>query len=467
MLLRSLLFLFCSGTVAASPLTESDLATARALRDGALKGTSAYAITQSLTSEIGHRMAGSENDAKGVAWAIAKFKELGYTKVYTQPVSFPVWERGFESAEILGASPQSLHIAALGGTIGTPDGGISGEVVHFDDLAALQAAKPDSLDGKIAYVGYRMQRAKDGSGYGSAVMARVAGASTAARAGAIAVLIRSIGTDQASNTPHTGVMHYDDKVKPIPAAALANADADALEQALATGEAVSVKLVLGSRTLKDEYTSANVIAEITGSEFPDEVVAIGGHLDSWDLGTGAIDDAAGIAITMAAGAMIGQLPSPPKRTIRVIAFANEEQGVFGGKEYGRTHADQVAQHIIGGESDFGSGKIWRFSTRVVDSAMPVIDQMYSVLEPMGIERGSNQGSGGADFSAMAALGMPVLGMEQDGSDYFDYHHTAADTLDKVDAHDLDFNVAAYASMVYLAAQAGTVFGPLPVTTKTP
>jgi carboxypeptidase Q len=467
MLSRVLILMLWAGSAAASPLTESDLATARDLRDNALKGSGAYAIVESLTTEVGHRMAGSENDAKGVAWAIAKFQALGYTRVYTQPVRFPVWERGFESAGILSPRPQPLNIAALGGSIGTPADGVSGEIVRFDDAAALQNAATGSLNGKIAYIAYQMQRAKDGSGYGAAVIARVSGAVFAARAGAVAVLIRSVGTDQASITPHTGVMRYDNMLTRIPAAALANADADALEQALASGEAVTVKLVLGSRNRKGEYTSANVIGEIPGSEFADEVVAIGGHLDSWDLGTGAIDDGAGVAITMAAGAMIGKLAQAPKRTIRVIAFANEEQGVFGGKEYAKVHADQLQQHIIGGESDFGAGKIWKFSSRVIESSLPLIDQMYSVLQPMGIERGDNAGSGGADFSAMRDLGMPIMDLKQDGSNYFDYHHTAADTLDKVDAANLDFNVAAYAAIAYLAAQAGPVFGPVPVEKPAP
>jgi Zn-dependent M28 family amino/carboxypeptidase len=257
-------------------------------------------------------------------------------------------------------------------------------------------------------------------------------------------------------------MRYDNMLTRIPAAALASADADGLEAALESGKPVVVKLELGSRQRQGEYTSANVIGEIPGSEFPDQVVAIGGHLDSWDLGTGAIDNGAGVAITMTAGAMIGRLATPPKRTIRVIAFANEEQGVYGGKHYGLTHKDQLAQHVLGAESDFGGGRIWRLSSRVAESALPVIDQIHSVLAPLGIERGDNQASGGADFSTMRDFGMPILGLNQDGTNYFDYHHTAADTLDKIDAAELDQNVAAYAAMAWLAAQAGPVFGPLPV-----
>ena len=457
-MLRLTLALLCSSSLSAASLSDDDLATAATLRDRALEGTPAYAIVESLVNEVGHRMAGSDHDAKGVAWAVAKFKALGYPKVYTQPVSFPVWDRGFESAAIVSPQAQSLSIAALGGSIGTPEGGIRAEVVRFADAAALQAAEPGSVAGKIAYIANRMTRAKDGSGYGPAVIARVQGAVFAARAGAAAVLIRSIGTDSA-NTPHTGVMRYDNMLTRIPAAALGNIDADLLEQQLDRGP-VEVKLELGSRTRTGDYTSANVIGEIPGSEFPEEVVAIGGHLDSWDLGQGAIDNGAGVAITMAAGAQILALEQKPRRTIRVIAFANEEQGVYGGKQYAKDHADAVAQHVFGAESDFGGGRIYQLSSRVREEALPLVEQIHAVLKPLGIERGDNQAGGGADFSAMRDLGMPILGLNQDGSSYFDYHHTAADTLDKLNAADLDFNVAVYAVSAWLGAQAGPVFGPI-------
>lgn len=458
-MLRIALALLCCTRAIAAPLSEEDLATAAQLRESALQGTPAYSIVESLVTEVGHRMAGSANDAKGVAWAVAKFKELGYPKVYTQPVSFPVWDRGFESAAIVTPQAQSLSIAALGGSIGTPKGGLRAEVVRFADAAALQAAEPGSLKGKIAYVANRMTRAKDGSGYGPAVIARVQGAVFAARAGAAAVLIRSIGTDSA-NTPHTGMMRYDSLLTRIPAAALGNIDADVLEQQLDQGTVI-VKLEMGSRTRTGDHISANVIGEIPGAELPDEVVAIGGHLDSWDLGQGAIDNGAGVAITMAAGVQIMALAQKPRRTIRVIAFANEEQGVYGGKQYAKDHADAVAQHVFGAESDFGGGRIYQLSSRVRADALPVVDQIYSVLKPMGLERGNNEAGGGADFSAMRDLGMPILGLNQDGSSYFDYHHTAADTLDKLNAADLDFNVAVYATVAWLGAQAGPVFGPIP------
>lgn len=446
----------------AAPLQDEDLAVAASLRDQALKGTAAYDFVDDLTREVGHRMAGTPNDAKGVAWTVARFKQLGFDRVYTMPVSFPVWDRGFESASIVSPEPQSLTATALGGSIGTPAGGISAEVVMFKDAAALQAAAPGSLQGKIAYVANRMERAKDGSGYGVAVIARVAGAVYAARAGAAAVLIRSVGTDSDSRSPHTGTMRYDNMLTRIPAAALGQVDADQLEAQLARGEAVTVKLELGSRVRNGTYTSANVIGEVLGREKPEEMVLIGGHLDSWDLGTGAIDNASGVAITATAAALIAALPERPRRSIRVVAFANEEQGIHGGRRYAREHADQVALHIGGAESDFGAGRIWRFSSRVKPEALPVVEQIHAVLAPLGIERGNNEAGGGADLSAMRDLGMPIFALGQDGTNYFDIHHTAKDTIAVVKAEDLDQNVAAYAALAYLLAQAGPIFGPLPV-----
>ena len=461
---RATLLLLAMGSARADTLTERDLTTAVLLRDSAMKSSDAYPIVESLVNSVGHRMAGTPNDAKGRAWAIAKFKTLGFDRVYTQAVRFPVWERGFENAAIVKPKAQALTITALGGSIGTAKGGVRGKVVSFADTAELEKAAAGSLKGKIAYVANRMLRAKDGSGYGVAVIARVQGASFAARAGAKAVLIRSIGTDENTKTPHAGNMRYDNTLTRIPAAALASADADALEALLALGKTVEVRIELSSRVRKDEYVSANVIGEIVGSEHPEEVVAIGGHLDSWDLGVGAIDNGAGVAITMAAGALIGKLKDPPKRTIRVIAFANEEQGVFGGKEYARLAIDegQIPVHIIAAESDFGAGRIYRLNSRVKAGAIALIDEMYAILEPLGIERGDNIATGGADFSALRDRGVPLLGLSQDGTHYFDYHHTAADTLDKIQPADLDFNVGVYAAMAYLAAQAGPVFGPVPV-----
>ncbi len=449
--------------VHAGPLLDPErVAIAERLREQALAGSGAYAIVEDLTTRIGPRMAGTAGDARAVEWAVARFRELGYDKVWTEPVTFPVWDRGIEVARAVEPYAYSFAIAALGGSVGTPEGGLTAEVVMLPDYQALLAATAEQVEGKIVYIANRMRRAKDGSGYGEAVVARARGASRAAALGARALLIRSIGTDVNSRTPHTGMLVYDIAFRKIPAAALSNADANLLEGMLAEGKPVKIELHLGAAE-RGEYTSRNVIAEVTGREETGNVVLIGGHLDSWDLGTGAIDDGAGVAITMAAGKLIADLPREqrPRHTIREVARANEEQRVWGGNAYGEAHRDEVGNHLIGFESDFGAGRIWHFDTRVPEAALPMMDAIAEVLAPLGIERGGNQAFGGADVSAMRQLGMPVAGLVQDGTKYFDYHHTAADTLDKIDAADLDQNVAAYVVLSYLVAEHGMPGHPAP------
>jgi len=315
------------------------------LSANALKSDKAYALLESLTTEVGPRMAGTPGDALGVAWAVKAFKALGYDKTYTEAVTYPVWERGIETGAVLSPFPQKLQLTALGGSIGTGKKGVQGDVVEFTDYAELQAAPESAVNGKIAYISNRMTRSRDGSGYGKAVIARSAGASAAAKKGAIALLIRSIGTDSTSRSPHTGIMRYDNTPTRIPAAALSNIDADLLSNMLKRGQPVRIQLRLDARIRKADYTGANVIGEMTGALKPDEIVVIGAHLDSWDLGTGALDDGAGVVITMAAGALIKQdaiaSKNPLKRTLRVIAFANEEQGLYGG------NANQSEARIFG------------------------------------------------------------------------------------------------------------------------
>ena len=252
-------------------------------------------------------------------------------------------------------------------------------------------------------------------------------------------------------------MSYSLDVRRIPAAALSNPDADLLVNMVNRGKPVEVALTLTSRWDGD-YTSHNVIGDIVGSEKPEEYVIIGGHLDSWDLGTGAIDDGAGCAITMAAASIIGSLDQAPKRTIRVILYANEEQGLYGARAYQQAHLTEMDRHIIGAESDFGAGPIYQFSSRVKPSALALVDQMSQVLAPLGIARGNNNAGGGPDLVPMRRAGMAVATLHQDGTDYFDYHHTANDTLDKVNPEHLAQNVAAYTVFAYLSAQAPGDFG---------
>jgi len=435
--------------------------TAEQLRDQALHDDTAYQVTASLTTEVGARLASSEADRRAVDWAVAKFKELGYDKVYTEPVTYPLWVRRSEHAAIVAPFPQPLVLTALGYSAGTPKGGLTAEVVKFDTLDALKAADPASIKGKIVYVGYRMERAKDGHGYGMGSAVRTTGAVIAQAKGAAGYLLRSAGTDAQQRAAHTGVTGFRDPAQAIPAAALTNPDADQLERVLAYGKPVTLKLDLDCGVV-GEYTGANVIGEITGRKHPDQVVAIGGHLDSWDLGTGAIDDGAGVAIAMAAGKLIRDLPQRPDRTIRVIAFANEEMGLWGGRAYAEKHAGDVAKFQLGTESDFGAGPIWRMSASVKPEARDAIGQIAKVLEPVGVAYDATRpGGGGSDLSQMHAKGMAALSLTQDGTKYFDWHHTPNDTLDKIDPKELAQNVAVYAAFSYMAAQAHGDFGSAP------
>jgi hypothetical protein len=441
-------------------LSPRSLTTAKILAQPSEHAGEAYAIVESLTTEVGPRMAGSPAFDRAVAWAQAKFKALGYDRVYLEPVSFPVWERRHESAEVLSPFPQRLLLTALGGSVGTGGKPLEAEVVEFASLDALKAAPDGSLAGKIAYVSNRMERFKDGHGYGPAVKAR-SGASDAAAKGAIGYLIRSIGTDH-DRLPHTGNQKYaEGGGSKIPAAALSNPDADLLSNMLRRGQPVRVRLDLDVGPTGTTQTSYNVIGEIAGrGKLAKEVVVIGGHLDSWDLGTGAIDDGAGVAITMAAGARIGRLSRAPMRTVRVIAFCNEEQGLFGGKAYADAHQAELDLQQLGAESDFGAGRIYGFRAGVAPEAQPVIEQIAALLAPLGITM-QDKGGPGPDIGPFAKLGMPWAQLHQDGSDYFDYHHTANDTLDKIDSAAMDQQVAAYAVLAYTAAESQVDFGRSP------
>ena len=419
------------------------------LREQALKSNLAFDILESLTTEVGPRMAGTPQDALAVKWGVAKFKELGFDKVWTEPVEFDTWVRGVESAETTAPYAQPLKITALGFSIGTPDKGIEAEIIQFDSIEALMEAPKGIADGKIVFISRKMERYRDGKGYGPVVKARGIGAIEAAKKGAVAVLIRSVGTD-SHRLPHTGMMRYQDGIEKIPAAALSNPDADLLERMLSRKMPVMLKLRIGSHA-GPKYTSHNVIGEMLGSELPEEKIIIGGHLDSWDLGTGAVDDGAGVAITMAAAKLIGDSKVRPKRTVRVVLWSNEEQGLMGAKAYAKRHKADLDNHVTGAESDFGAGKIYAFASNVAEESLDIVEQMKPLMLPLGIEYANNQAGPGPDLIPMYQLGMSVFSLRQDGTDYFDLHHTADDTLDKVKPENLSQNVAAYVVFAYVAA----------------
>jgi Zn-dependent M28 family amino/carboxypeptidase len=351
-------------------------------------------------------------------------------------------------------------LAALGNSPGTPADGLQAEVVAFDSFEALQAADDASVRGRIVFVNARMQAHRDGHDYGIGSRVRSRGPSLAAQKGAAAFLLRSAGTDH-NRLPHTGVTAFAEGVTPIPAAALAVPDAEQLARVLARGKPVTVRLMLDCG-MDGEYTGANVIAEFTGRSRPKEYFVMGGHLDSWDVGTGAVDDAAGIGIATGAAKLIAALPERPARSIRVVAFANEESGLYGGKAMAAKYAKDIGNAVLGAESDAGADRIWKITASVKPEAREVIDRIARVVAPLGVEYdASAPGNGGSDLSEMHRVGMAGLSLHQDATRYFDWHHTENDTLDKVDPAQLRQNVAVYVVAAYLAAQADGDFGSAP------
>jgi len=450
------LLLAGAGAVA-QPFSQADLAVARELRQAALQSDAGYAITADLTTRIGHRLAGSENDARAVAWAVETLEAIGFDRVWTEPATYPSWDREHERVAIVAPVAQQLVTLAIGFSPATPAGGITAEVVMFDDLAALEAAPDEAVAGRIVFIRKRMERARDGSGYGPAVAARSRGSLVAADEGAAALIIRSIGTS-TNRFAHTGTMRFDTGSRRIPTAAISNPDADQLERLIALGDPVRLNVDIGAQ-INTAHTGHNVLSEITGSELPNEVVALGAHLDSWDVGTGAIDDGAGVGIVTGAARLILEHAARPKRSIRVILFAAEEIGLWGGRAWAEAHADEIGNYQLAAESDFGAGPIYRMDAHVVEAAWPWITAIGAELEPLGIELGQRAPvSGGPDFSPAARYGLAAAALRQDGTRYFDYHHTENDTLDKIDPAELRQNVAAYVVLAWLAAQAEADFG---------
>ncbi|MDA8961744.1 M20/M25/M40 family metallo-hydrolase [Congregibacter sp.] len=437
-------------------LSKGSVAHAKELRDAAMAGSMAYSIVESLTTEVGPRLAGTDAEARGRDWAVAKLKALGFDGVRVEPFTMQAWARGSESAELVSPYPQPLSLTTLGGSVATPEAGVEADIVVFQTLTELEAVKPGSLAGKIAFVSHAMEKTQNGSSYGFHGRLRRSGASIAASKGAIAILIRSIGTD-SHRMPHTGSMRYDAAIDKIPAAALSNPDADQLERIHARGETMRVRLNLQPRSL-GEVESGNVIVDIRGTESPDEVVIIGGHLDSWDLGTGAIDDGAGVAIATAAAKLILDSGKRPKRSIRLILWGAEEAGLLGGYAYLERHKKDLDKQIVGSESDFGAGRIWQLTSQVSPEAQPLVNKIAELLVPIGVAPGSSDAPGaGPDLTPLVKAGMPSLRLHQNGTDYFDLHHTADDTLDKINPHDLDQNVAAFAVFAWLAADSDLRF----------
>ena len=434
---------------------------AEAVRDRALTDPTAYDYVESLSVEVGPRLAGSEAAARARDWAVAKLTSLGFAKVHVEPFPITAWLRGPESAEIVSPRPQKLAIIGLGGSVPTPPDGVEGEVALFHTYADLLAAPPGSLTGKIVVVTQPMPRATEGTGYGALNPVRRQGPSEAAKRGAIAYLLRSLATG-ISREPHTGALNYQPDAPKIPAAALSTIDAVLIDHLAARGAPIRLRLKLASTS--QPATAWTVEGEITGTEHPDQIVQVGGHLDSWDPGTGSIDDGAGMAIAVGAAKLAGT-QTPPRRTIRVALFGAEEMD-FARAAFAAAHAaDNI---VVIGESDIGADRAWRVQLPAGSAKTPEMLDYGATVAPIGVVVSPDPSRGSGDDTAdLVRAGVPAFAVSQDASRYFDWHHSSEDTLDKIDRDQLNQAVATWASFVYVAANSDIDFHALSAAAPSP
>jgi carboxypeptidase Q len=424
-----------------TPLQARYRAAADRLIDAALADSTAWQKMARLTDTYGHRLAGSAALERALDDIVASMRQDGLENVHAEPAMVPHWVRGEESAELIAPRRAPLPMLGLGGSVGTARGGITAEVLvvaTFDELTRRAA----DARGKIVLFDEVWQ------GYGRTVQYRGGAANAAARVGAVAALIRSV-TPHALRTPHTGAMHYDSAVTRVPVAALTVEDAMMLHRMQDRGQRVVVHLTMGARTLPDA-PSQNVMGEIRGTERPDEVVVIGGHTDSWDVGQGAMDDMGGVVVAWEAVRLMQRLGLRPRRTVRVVGWVNEENGTRGGEAYRDAHRDQLGDHVLAIESDGGVFRPSGFGFSGSDSAMAIVRQIGGLLRRIGADTVTT-GGGGTDIGPITALGVPAMGLETDGPRYFWYHHTSADTPDKLDPREMAQCVAAMAVMAFVVA----------------
>ena len=407
----------------------------------ATKDSAAWNRLAVLTETFGHRFSGSESLERAIDWTLAEMRKDALDNVRGEPVMVPRWIRGTESVELISPRRQVLPMLGLGGSVATPAQGITADVMvvkSYDDLRA----RASEARGKIVLFNVPF------TVYGQTVAYRGGGAVAAARVGAVASMVRSI-TPYSMRTPHTGGMAYNDSVPKIPHAAITPEDADMIARMIERGERVQVKLTMTARMMPDAQ-SRNVIAELRGTTSPDEVVVMGGHIDSWDVGRGAMDDAGGVVVAWEAIRILKELGLRPRRTIRVVGWTNEENGLRGGNAYRDAHRAELDKHIAAIESDAGVFKPLGFGFTGSDSAFAIVRQIGSLLAGIGAGEIA-RGGGGADIGPIMALGVPGLGLNVDGTKYFWYHHTDADTVDKLDQREVALCVAVMAVMAYVLA----------------
>ena len=435
------------------------------IMDAALAHNDALNKLEELCLVVGHRLAGSPQLDQALDWAAKTLVKDGAENVRKERVMVPHWVRGRESATMIEPRVEPLHMLALGGSVGTPPEGITAPVVVVADKDELDALG-EGARGKIVLFNkvmpeYDPQR---GAGYGATVRYRGAGARMAAAKGAIACLVSSV-TARSLRSPHTGAMRYGDATVKLPAASVSTEDAEMIARLTKRGLPVVVNLKMEAKTLPD-VPSANLIGELRGTTLPHELVVIGGHIDSWDVGQGAHDDGGGCVIAMEAINVLRRLNMIPKRTIRVVLWTNEENGLRGGRAYAADHADEMSRHVVAIESDSGVFKPLGYSVQCVNDKKEAVaaEQMRDILSLFSPSLGELTvvtGHSGADISPMREFGVILMGHRVEGSKYFDYHHTHADTIDKVDPKELSQNVAVLATVAYILADMPGRFGQPP------
>jgi carboxypeptidase Q len=427
--------------LAGQSITDRYRGDADRIIDAALKDSTAWNRLAEMTEKFGNRLSGTPALEQTIDWVIAKMKADGLQNVRGEAVMVPVWVRGAESAQLVSPREQNLPMLGLGGSIATPPGGITADVLVVSSFSDL-TAKASQARGKIVLFDVPFTT------YGETVQYRARGAVAAAQAGAVAALVRSV-TPYSQRTPHTGALAYDTAVRRIPAGAITVEDVQMIHRLVDRGERVRVKLIMSAKTQPDA-PSRNVMGEIAGSEKPDEVVVLGGHIDSWDVGRGAMDDGGGVVVAWEAVRLLQRLALKPRRTIRVVGWTNEENGGRGGQGYRDTHKAEVDRHVLAIESDGGVFKPQGFSFTGSDAGLDILKQVGLLLDR--IDAGAiSKGGGGSDIAPIVALGVPGLGLNVDGTKYFWYHHTEADTIDKLDPAEMARCVAAMAVMAYVVA----------------
>ena len=423
---------------------EPHRAAAAALVDAALRDSAAYKRLALLVDGFGHRMTGSQSLERALDWIVDEMKKDGLENVHKEPVTVTHWVRGTESAELVLPRPMKLHMMGLGRSIGTPVGGITAPVLVVKSFADLRARSAE-VRGKIVLYNAPFTT------YGATVAYRGGGADSASQFGAVAALVRSV-TPQSLRSPHTGGMNYDStgRIRKIPTAAISVEDAIMLQRMQDRGQGITVRLAMNARTLAPA-TSYNVIGEIRGSERPDEVIVMGGHIDSWDVGQGAMDDGGGCVAAWEALRLIKQSGIRPKRTIRVVLWTAEEIGIDGGRAYRDAHRAEIEKHVLAMESDNGVFRPLTLGITAGPGGYEIAKQIATLLKPAGVDSAQNNAGGAADIGPLMQLGVPGAVPVTDGTKYFWYHHSDSDTIDKLDPLDVARNVAVFAVVANVVA----------------